>query len=160
MWYGVAAVSSALRFPHTQWVCGIPHTHFQFSVWYLVPHTLSLEFRGVCRTLKIRVCGTIISRITKWKGRRGGAAAAAKTGEHPCHDVDRAGQFECAAGSFRQRELCRCVFAAATSAVWAQCRVWCGRRSPQRCGEMCARRPPRQVQALVAMTTLIHYFWT
>jgi len=26
-------------------------------VWYLVPHTLSLEFRGVCGTLKIRVIG-------------------------------------------------------------------------------------------------------
>ena len=49
-------------------MCGIPHTHFQFSVWYLVPHTLSIEFRGVCGTLKIRVCGTIVSRITKWKG--------------------------------------------------------------------------------------------
>jgi len=53
-------VYSALRFPHTQRVCGIPHTHCQFSVWYLVPHTLSLEFRRVCGTLEIRVCGTII----------------------------------------------------------------------------------------------------
>ena len=43
--------SLALRFPHTQRVCGIPHTHFQFSVWYLVPNTLSLEFWGVCGTL-------------------------------------------------------------------------------------------------------------
>jgi len=49
----------ALRFPHTQRVCGKPHTYCQFSVWYLVPHTLSQEFRLVCGTLEIWVCGTI-----------------------------------------------------------------------------------------------------
>ena len=50
----------ALRFPHTRRVCGIPQTHLQFSVWYNVPHTPSLEFQRVCGTLEIRVCGTII----------------------------------------------------------------------------------------------------
>jgi len=45
---------------HTLEECGIPHTHFKFSVWYLVPHTLSLEFQRVCGTLEIRVCWTII----------------------------------------------------------------------------------------------------
>ena len=106
----------------------------------------------MCGTLKIRVCGTIISRITKWKGLRDGAFfTAVKTGEHPCHDGDRAGQFECASGSFQQRELCLCVFAVTTSVVSAQRQVWCGRRSPQWCGEMCARRPPRQASLACAL---------
>ena len=35
-------------------------THLQFSVWYLVPHPLSLEFQRVCGTLEIQVCGTVI----------------------------------------------------------------------------------------------------
>ena len=50
----------------TKRVCGIPHTHFQVcgnqknkNLWYLVPHTFSLEFWEVYGTLKIRVCGTI-----------------------------------------------------------------------------------------------------
>ena len=69
------------------------------------------------QSLKKKVCGTIVSRITKWKGLHGEAATAAKIGEHPCHDDNQARQFECSAGTFRQRELCWCVFAAATSAV-------------------------------------------
>jgi len=56
----VGHLTCALRFPHTQRVCGIPHTHCEFSVWYFIPHTLSLEFWRVCGTLEIRVCGTIV----------------------------------------------------------------------------------------------------